>query len=54
MMSGMIGFVAFCVLVAALVDVVGVAVTFTLATVAALAVQGGCAWASSVSVMREG
>lgn len=40
MLGGMAGFVAFCALVAALVDRAGVAVTFTAATIAAVAVQG--------------
>ena len=47
MLSGMAGFVVFCLLVAALVDDAGVAVTFTAATGAALSTQGAVAWAST-------
>jgi hypothetical protein len=43
MLSGMAGFVAFCALVAVLVDAAGVAVTFTAAALAALAVQAAVA-----------
>jgi hypothetical protein len=43
MLSGMAGFVVFCVLVAALVDRVGVAATFTAAALAAVAVQAATA-----------
>lgn len=43
MITGMVGFAVFCVLVAVLVDRVGVAATFTVAAVAAVAVQAAAA-----------
>jgi hypothetical protein len=46
MLGGMAGFVVFCALVAAFVGRAGVATTFTAATLAAVAVQGGAAWGS--------
>jgi hypothetical protein len=46
MLSGMAGFVVFCVLVAALVETAGVAPTFTAATGSALLIQAAIAWAS--------
>lgn len=49
MLSGMAGFVVFCVLVAALVENAGVAVTFIAAAAAALCTQGAVAWASTRS-----
>jgi hypothetical protein len=53
MLSGMGGFVVFCLLVAAVVDDAGVTVTFMAATGAALCTQGAVAWASRRS-MRAG
>jgi hypothetical protein len=50
MLSGMGGFVVFCLLVAALVDDAGVTVTFMAATCAALCTQAAVAWASARSV----
>jgi len=50
MLSGMGGFVVFCLLVAALVDDAGVTVTFMAATGAALCTQGAVAWASTRSL----
>jgi hypothetical protein len=47
MLSGMAGFVVFCVLVAALVETAGVAVTFTAAAAGALCTQGALACAST-------
>jgi hypothetical protein len=44
MLSGMAGFVVFCVLVAALVENAGVAFTFIAAAAAALCTQGALAW----------
>ena len=49
MLSGMAGFVVFCVLVATLVDDAGVAVTFLAATGAALSTQAAVAWVSTRS-----
>jgi hypothetical protein len=46
MLSGMAGFVVFCLLVAAIVDAAGVTITFLAATGAALCTQGAIAWAS--------
>jgi len=42
----MAGFVAFCVLIAGLVEPLGIAASFAVATVAALAIQGMTAWAA--------
>jgi hypothetical protein len=47
MLSGMTGFVVFCVLVALLVDWAGVAATFTAAALAAVAVQAATARAGA-------
>lgn len=44
MLSGMAGFVVFCVLVAALVENAGVGFTFVAAAAAALCTQGALAW----------
>ena len=44
MLGGMAGFVAFCALVAVLVEPLGIAASFAVATVAALAIQGATAW----------
>jgi hypothetical protein len=49
MLSGMAGFVVFCLLVAALVETAGVAATFAAATGSALIVQAAVAWSSSRS-----
>ncbi len=46
MLGGMAGFVAFCALVAVLVEPLGIAASFAVATVAALAIQGTTAWAA--------
>ena len=46
MLGGMAGFVAFCALVAVLVEPLGIAASFAIATVAALAIQGATAWAA--------
>jgi hypothetical protein len=46
MLGGMAGFVAFCALVAVLVEPLGIAASFAVATVAALAIQGATAWAA--------
>jgi hypothetical protein len=46
MLSGMAGFVAFCALVAVLVEPLGIAASFAVATVSALAIQGATAWAA--------
>ena len=54
MLSGMAGFVAFCVLVAALVETAGVAPTFTAATGSALLIQAAIAWASTRSARSPG
>ena len=48
MLSGMAGFVVFCLLVAVLADRAGVAVTFTTAALAAVAVQAATARASAL------
>lgn len=46
MLSGMAGFVAFCAVVAALVDRAGVGATFTVAALAAVGVQAATALAA--------
>ena len=46
MLGGMAGFVTFCALVAVLVEPLGVATSFAVATLAALAIQGTTAWAA--------
>ena len=46
MLGGMAGFVAFCALVAVLVEPLGIAASFAVATAAALAIQGTTAWAA--------
>jgi hypothetical protein len=46
MLGGMAGFVAFCALVAVLVEPLGIAASFAVATVSALAIQGATAWAA--------
>jgi hypothetical protein len=47
MLSGMAGFVVFCLLVAVLVDRAGIAATFTTAALAAVAVQAATARVSA-------
>jgi hypothetical protein len=54
MLSGMAGFVVFCVLVAALVETAGAVATFTAATVSALLIQAAIAWASTRSACSPG
>jgi len=49
MLSGMAGFVVFCLLVAAVVRDAGITVTFMAVTAAALFTQGAVAWASTRS-----
>src|SRR4029079_5289494 len=46
MLGGMAGLVTFCALVAVLVESLGVATSFAVATLAALAIQGTTAWAA--------
>jgi hypothetical protein len=54
MVGGMAGFVVFCVLVAALVEGAGVAITFVAATAAALGTQAFLAWAGTRSARAAG
>jgi hypothetical protein len=54
MLSGMGGFVVFCLLVAALIDDAGVAITFLAATAAALCTHGAVAWASTRAPRTSG
>jgi hypothetical protein len=53
-LAGMAGFVAFCWLVAAIVDDAGVAIAFLAATGAALGIQGAVAWALTHSASQRG
>jgi hypothetical protein len=53
-LAGMAGFVAFCWLVAAIVNDAGVALAFLAATGAALGIQGAAAWALTRSAAQRG